>query len=354
MGKTLGIVGKFAVGREECWDSQYPGLQSICGAETAGESRRVIRAGVFGRRVLDMARGALRPLLSDNESRMFFWRSSLSVHDTSTASGMIRFRSPVGARYAAAARCCVLATGILAAGGMACCGAAWGQDGKKEVQAAPPLPSRSHGLTRGDALIRRFDLNSDGKIDSSEAELARSKMRRESSDRQRTTALDPLTGLPREAGTSLGASAAKEGSSDESARESASAAADDATDGKTLLDTHFPAPKEDGDKQEPAPRSKSGRTPSSGSAAVDAGSERSAKSRSDSGKVVVKPLNAGRSSSSLQSESRGKTPIRSTPSALPQTGRSSAPKGGAAGDAPSVQRRRSLFPDSSSRDSGLR
>jgi len=46
-------------------------------------------------------------------------------------------------------------------------------------------------------LMRRFDVNHDGHIDPSEAEVARSKMRRERSDAARSSSLDPLTGRPR-------------------------------------------------------------------------------------------------------------------------------------------------------------
>ncbi len=46
-------------------------------------------------------------------------------------------------------------------------------------------------------LMRRFDLNSDGKVDESEAELGRAKMRRERLDQERNRQIDPLTGRPR-------------------------------------------------------------------------------------------------------------------------------------------------------------
>jgi hypothetical protein len=46
-------------------------------------------------------------------------------------------------------------------------------------------------------LMRRFDLNADGRIDEAEAEMARSRMRRERADIMRNSSIDPLTGRPR-------------------------------------------------------------------------------------------------------------------------------------------------------------
>lgn len=46
-------------------------------------------------------------------------------------------------------------------------------------------------------LMRRFDLNADGRIDGAEAEMARSRMRRERADIMRHSSIDPLTGRPR-------------------------------------------------------------------------------------------------------------------------------------------------------------
>jgi hypothetical protein len=45
--------------------------------------------------------------------------------------------------------------------------------------------------------MRRFDLNADGRIDEAEAEMARSRMRRERADIMRNSSIDPLTGRPR-------------------------------------------------------------------------------------------------------------------------------------------------------------
>jgi hypothetical protein len=59
--------------------------------------------------------------------------------------------------------------------------------------AAPPA---STPLTR-EELIRKWDLNSDGSIDESEAEVARSRMRRERVELRMKTGIDPLTGRPR-------------------------------------------------------------------------------------------------------------------------------------------------------------
>jgi hypothetical protein len=56
--------------------------------------------------------------------------------------------------------------------------------------ADPTGPSREQ-------LVRKWDLNSDGTIDEGEAEVARSKMRRERADLQMKSGIDPLTGRPR-------------------------------------------------------------------------------------------------------------------------------------------------------------
>jgi hypothetical protein len=45
--------------------------------------------------------------------------------------------------------------------------------------------------------MRRFDLNADGRIDEAEAEMARSRMRRERAEVMRNSSIDPLTGRPR-------------------------------------------------------------------------------------------------------------------------------------------------------------
>lgn len=57
-------------------------------------------------------------------------------------------------------------------------------------------PSVSGGMGR-DELLRRFDLDSDGRIDEAEAEAARARMRRERVDTMQNSGLDPLTGRPR-------------------------------------------------------------------------------------------------------------------------------------------------------------
>lgn len=46
-------------------------------------------------------------------------------------------------------------------------------------------------------LIREWDLNSDGRIDQGEAEVAASRMRRERAELRLNSGIDPLTGLPR-------------------------------------------------------------------------------------------------------------------------------------------------------------
>lgn len=73
---------------------------------------------------------------------------------------------------------------------------------------APP-PARRGGLlpqrtpasplapVSREELMRRFDLNTDGRIDEAEAEMARSRMRRERTEIMRNSSIDPLTGRPR-------------------------------------------------------------------------------------------------------------------------------------------------------------
>lgn len=57
-------------------------------------------------------------------------------------------------------------------------------------------PSVSGGMGR-EELLRRFDLDSDGRIDEAEAEAARARMRRERVDTLQNSGLDALTGRPR-------------------------------------------------------------------------------------------------------------------------------------------------------------
>jgi hypothetical protein len=82
---------------------------------------------------------------------------------------------------------------------------------KPPVQQQPPIPSSAKsapapmerleaapevGMTR-EELMRRFDLNSDGKVDASEASIAQSRMRQKRIAAQSNLGFDPLTGLPR-------------------------------------------------------------------------------------------------------------------------------------------------------------
>ena len=60
------------------------------------------------------------------------------------------------------------------------------------------MPTVTGGLTR-DEMLRKFDLNSDGKIDEGEAERARARMRRERIEAAQQSGIDPLTGRPRAA-----------------------------------------------------------------------------------------------------------------------------------------------------------
>ena len=72
-----------------------------------------------------------------------------------------------------------------------------------------PAPTRRGGLlpqrtpdsplapVSREELMRRFDLNADGRVDEAEAEMARSRMRRDRADIMRNSSIDPLTGRPR-------------------------------------------------------------------------------------------------------------------------------------------------------------
>lgn len=72
---------------------------------------------------------------------------------------------------------------------------------------AEPLAGRAGGLVPGTAqppsgatreeLLRSWDLNGDGSISKSEADLARARMRRKRLEMQLNAGIDPLTGLPR-------------------------------------------------------------------------------------------------------------------------------------------------------------
>jgi hypothetical protein len=57
-------------------------------------------------------------------------------------------------------------------------------------------PGGSTLITR-EELIRKFDLDGNGRIDEAEAEMARSRMRRERADLRPQSMIDPLTGRPR-------------------------------------------------------------------------------------------------------------------------------------------------------------
>lgn len=57
-------------------------------------------------------------------------------------------------------------------------------------------PSVSGGQTR-DEMLRRFDLDANGKIDEGEAATARARMRRDKTEMLRNSGVDPLTGRPR-------------------------------------------------------------------------------------------------------------------------------------------------------------
>lgn len=67
------------------------------------------------------------------------------------------------------------------------------------VGVAVPAATRGDdaaGVSRGE-LVRKWDLNADGSIDEGEAEVARSRMRRDRAELQMKSGIDPLTGKPR-------------------------------------------------------------------------------------------------------------------------------------------------------------
>lgn len=65
--------------------------------------------------------------------------------------------------------------------------------------AADPAAGKSVPTTRltREELVRKWDLDSDGKVDQGEAEVASSKMRRERAEMRLKSGIDPVTGRPR-------------------------------------------------------------------------------------------------------------------------------------------------------------
>lgn len=93
-------------------------------------------------------------------------------------------------------------------------------------------------------LVREWDLNSDGKIDAGEMEVAASRMRRERAELRLNSGIDPVTGLPR--GEAMGdeepadPDAAAAEPDPQQAAEDEKAAADDAS--KRIPGTSVPRP----------------------------------------------------------------------------------------------------------------
>jgi hypothetical protein len=65
------------------------------------------------------------------------------------------------------------------------------------MTAAEPAARVSTPTLTREELIRKWDLNSDGKIDTGEAEIAASRMRRERAEMRLNSGIDPVTGRPR-------------------------------------------------------------------------------------------------------------------------------------------------------------
>lgn len=64
-------------------------------------------------------------------------------------------------------------------------------------EASANAPSATAAIGPRVPLLRKWDINGDGRIDEGEAEVARARMRRERREMQREAGNDPLTGLPR-------------------------------------------------------------------------------------------------------------------------------------------------------------
>jgi hypothetical protein len=95
--------------------------------------------------------------------------------------------------------------------------------------------------TSREELVRKWDLNSDGTIDDGEAEVARSKMRRERADLQMKSGIDPLTGRPRSVAAD-DTDSDKEGAADLPAAESPRTKPDAALPGTRVPDVAPPIP----------------------------------------------------------------------------------------------------------------
>lgn len=106
-----------------------------------------------------------------------------------------------------------------------------------------PRADESAAASR-EALVRKWDLNDDGSIDEGEAEVARSKMRRERAEVQLNSGLDPLTGKPKSIGTDETDSGAKRegGQAAQEQRRSKSAAGDQRLPGTRVPDGRPPIP----------------------------------------------------------------------------------------------------------------
>jgi len=77
-----------------------------------------------------------------------------------------------------------------------CLAAPTATHGQEPPRGGGLLPRPADGVSR-EELVQRWDLDSNGKIDESEAEVARTRMRRERAELWRTTGVDPITGQPR-------------------------------------------------------------------------------------------------------------------------------------------------------------
>jgi hypothetical protein len=173
-----------------------------------------------------------------------------------------------------------------------------------------PRADESAAASR-EALVRKWDLNDDGSIDEGEAEVARSKMRRERADLQLNSGLDPLTGKPKIIATDATDHAAgpEGGQTEQEPRRPKSAAGDQRLPGTGVPDGRPPIPgtrPPSGRDAQPTPGAAAAQAtgpqpaaaanpPAAGPGIVTGGARAGAVARPGYGARVPRPdLNAGR------------------------------------------------------------
>lgn len=115
---------------------------------------------------------------------------------------------------------------------------------KDRPEASANAPSVTTAIGPRVPLLRKWDINGDGRIDEGEAEVARARMRRERREMQREAGNDPLTGRPRgekeQAAIVAGDAAGRRASEDDDAEMPAEADTDDDADSPRLPGTMTP------------------------------------------------------------------------------------------------------------------